>query len=36
VARGWLPTPTGTRDGDRVLGHAACVATAQQRRPSAE
>jgi hypothetical protein len=24
IARGWAPTPTGTVDGDRVLGHAAC------------
>jgi hypothetical protein len=23
--RGWKPTPTATRDGDQVLGHAACV-----------
>jgi hypothetical protein len=22
VASGWTPTPTGTVDGDRVLGHA--------------
>jgi hypothetical protein len=25
VKRGWAPTPTGTRDGPRVLGHAACL-----------
>jgi hypothetical protein len=24
LARGWQPTPTGTVDGPRVLGHAAC------------
>jgi hypothetical protein len=27
VARGWTPTPTGTRDGDKILGHAACLIT---------
>ena len=25
VARGWEPTPTGTRDGPKILGHAACL-----------
>jgi hypothetical protein len=25
LARGWVPTPTATRDGDVVLGHAACA-----------
>lgn len=25
LAAGWRPTPTATRDGDVVLGHAACV-----------
>jgi hypothetical protein len=25
LARGWQPTPTATRDGPVVLGHAACV-----------
>jgi hypothetical protein len=25
VARGWEPTPTGTRDGDQILGFAACL-----------
>ncbi|KIG12550.1 hypothetical protein DB30_01260 [Enhygromyxa salina] len=24
LARGWLPTPTATRDGDVIMGHAAC------------
>jgi hypothetical protein len=24
LARGWRPTPTATRDGDVILGHAAC------------
>jgi hypothetical protein len=32
VARGWEPTPTGTRDGPQILGHAACLAA----RPAAE
>ncbi len=27
LARGWAPTPTGTRDGPQILGHAACLAT---------
>jgi len=26
VAAGWRPTPTATRDGDQVLGYAACLA----------
>jgi hypothetical protein len=25
VERGWSPTPTATRDGPVVLGHAACL-----------
>jgi hypothetical protein len=25
LARGWSPVPTATRDGDVVLGHAACL-----------
>jgi hypothetical protein len=28
VARGWTPTPTATRDGDKILGYAACLARA--------
>ncbi|HEX9101800.1 MAG TPA: hypothetical protein VF997_06335 [Polyangia bacterium] len=24
LARGWQPTPTETRDGPQILGHAAC------------
>jgi hypothetical protein len=27
VAAGWRPTPTAMRDGDVVLGHAACLLT---------
>jgi hypothetical protein len=26
IARGWTPRPTATRDGDVILGHAACLA----------
>jgi hypothetical protein len=25
VARGWAPTPTALREGERVLGYAACL-----------
>jgi hypothetical protein len=25
LAAGWTPTPTATRDGDQVLGFAACA-----------
>lgn len=25
VAAGWRPTPTATRDGDVILGYAACL-----------
>ncbi|HEY6331132.1 MAG TPA: hypothetical protein VI756_17525 [Blastocatellia bacterium] len=25
VANGWQPTPSGLKEGDRVLGHAACL-----------
>ncbi|HUB06311.1 MAG TPA: hypothetical protein VMB50_04895 [Myxococcales bacterium] len=24
LARGWKPTPSGTVDGEKILGHAAC------------
>jgi hypothetical protein len=24
LASGWVPTPTSTVEGDRILGHAAC------------
>jgi hypothetical protein len=27
VQDGWKPTPSSLKDGDRVLGHAACLAT---------
>jgi len=33
--RGWRPTPTALRDGERVLGYAACLVTARHDpRPS--
>jgi hypothetical protein len=25
LASGWTPTPTDTRDGPKILGHAACA-----------
>jgi hypothetical protein len=25
VERGWRPTPTAMKDGDKVLGYAACL-----------
>ena len=25
LARGWRPTPTATRAGEVILGHAACL-----------
>jgi hypothetical protein len=25
LERGWRPTPTATRDGPQILGHAACL-----------
>ena len=25
VASGWSPTPTSTRDGDVIMGHAQCL-----------
>ena len=25
LQRGWRPTPTATRQGDVILGHAACL-----------
>jgi hypothetical protein len=27
VEQGWQPTPTATRNGDVILGHAACRVT---------
>jgi hypothetical protein len=34
-ARGWEPTPTGTRDGPQILGHAACRLPPVAREPPA-
>jgi hypothetical protein len=31
VAAGWRPTPTRLKDGDRVLGYAACVVVGAHR-----
>lgn len=28
VARGWTPTASALQDGERVLGHAACLVSA--------
>jgi hypothetical protein len=28
ITNGWRPTPTETRDGPKILGHAACRTTA--------
>jgi hypothetical protein len=32
LARGWTPTPSGLKGGDRVLGYAACVFREHQGR----
>ncbi|HZS41835.1 MAG TPA: hypothetical protein VFF06_33630 [Polyangia bacterium] len=32
LARGWRPTATATRDGDVILGHAACWMNDASRR----
>ena len=34
LARGWQPTPTRLKDGERVLGYAACVVTGEHRPTS--
>jgi len=31
LARGWRPTPTATRDGDKILGYAAACAVPPPR-----
>jgi hypothetical protein len=31
---GWQPTPTATRDGDVVLGHAACLIRGPGTQPA--
>jgi hypothetical protein len=32
IHRGWKPTPTAMKDGERVLGFAACIVSAEHRR----
>ncbi|MFL5620246.1 MAG: hypothetical protein ACJ79A_17850 [Gemmatimonadaceae bacterium] len=32
IGRDWRPTPSRLRDGERVLGYAACVVTDEHRR----
>ena len=34
LARGWKPTPSPLKAGDRVLGYAACAVTHVPHRPS--
>jgi hypothetical protein len=34
LARGWRPTPSALKDGERVLGYAACAVTAAHRPES--
>jgi hypothetical protein len=31
LERGWQPTASRLKDGDRVLGHAACAVTGEHR-----
>lgn len=31
LERGWRPTPTSLKTGDKVLGYAACVVTGEHR-----
>jgi hypothetical protein len=31
LARGWRPTASGLKGGDRVLGYAACAVSAEHR-----
>lgn len=30
MASGWMPRPSLLKDGDRVVGHAACIVTNNQ------
>lgn len=32
LGRGWQPTPSALKDGDRVLGYAACAVVPRHRR----
>ncbi|HEY2375051.1 MAG TPA: hypothetical protein VGH98_03660 [Gemmatimonadaceae bacterium] len=34
LARGWRPTPSRLKTGDRVLGYAGCVVTGMPHRDS--
>jgi hypothetical protein len=34
TARGWAPTPTATREGEKILGHAACLVTPVTSAPA--
>jgi hypothetical protein len=34
LARGWRPTPSALREGERVLGYAACAVTSPHRAPA--
>ena len=34
LARGWRPTPSALKDGERVLGYAACAVTGEHRAPN--
>lgn len=36
LARGWAPTATALKDGDRVLGFAACVVSHEHRARAGE
>ena len=33
VASGWAPTASALKDGQRVLGYAACVVSGEHRAP---
>ena len=35
LARGWRPTPSALKDGERVLGYAACAVRDAHRAPDA-
>ena len=35
-ARGWKPTPSDLRDGERILGYAACAVTQTPHRGNLE
>ena len=31
LARGWRPTPSALKEGERVLGYASCIVSAEHR-----